>query len=376
MEIRIYEYINGEFVPRLNTYDAVNPRYKIHAYEPSEFSFDYSLDERGASEFQMKRFVLMENFIGVIKNIKRYKNTGGSMMTVSGVDIKGLLFGRTVIPHTFSGIIGTMGYDVAVGWTDACIKHFWRNNIGVNAETARRYNFITIGENKNIGKSGDKYQTRFTKLSDVTAEFAKGADLVITTTPQIESGKIILDVAEPVYRTAGQDIVSPVILSPENLTVLHMEHTQESTGYRNAFYATRSGSQFADEALTMLYMRDGETEPSGLDRVEEHINVSVNTPIAGDEYNEMRRQAVHDMQNYGEVNTLNATVNFTRLKLNRDYHVGDFVTVQNNDFGIEADIQITAVEVSENGNGRTETVTLGTDKKGYIRQILTEIKNI
>ena len=124
----------------------------------------------------------MENFTGVIRNIRRNTDANNNMMSVSGVDIKGLLSARPIIPHTFSGIQGTMGYDAVTGWTDACIRHFWRNNIGVNAEAKRRYDFIAIGENKNIGKPDDKYMARFDKLSDVTAELAKGADLVITTT--------------------------------------------------------------------------------------------------------------------------------------------------------------------------------------------------
>ena len=376
MEIRIYEYISGEFVPRLITYAGVNLKYKIHAFEPSGFSFDFPLKEFGAGEFIRDRFVLIDDFAGIIEDVKRNADANNHMMSVAGRDIKGLLSRRIIIPHTFSGIQGTAGFDVATGYTDACIKHFWRNNIGINAEAKRRFDFITIAENKNIGKYDDKYMARFQKLSDVTAELAKGANLVITSTPLIEAGKILLDVAEPVMRTAAQSDVSPVILSLDRQTVLQLEYIQDSGDYRNAFYATRSGAQFVDEALTMLYMRNNEPEPPGLLRREEHINVSVNTPVAGQEYIEMQRQAVHDMSNYEETDALNAKINFTQLKYKLDYDVGDFITVQDKDWGVEADIQISAVEISFSANARTETVVLGTGEKGYVRRLLTEIKNI
>jgi hypothetical protein len=295
-------------------------------------------------------------------------------MHISGSDIKGLLSQRIIIPRTFSGFTGTAGFDVATGYTDSVIKHFWKNNIGINAQSKRRLDFITIAENKNIGNPNDFFMARFNKLSDVTATLAHDADVVITATPKIEAGTILLDVAAPDDRTVNSD--RPLIISLDRKTALQMEHNQETGNYKNAFYATRSGAQFADEALTMLFMRDGENEPEGADRYEEHLNVSVSTPEAGQEYNEMRRQASHMMTNYEEVNTLQAQTNFTQLKHRRDYNAGDIVTVQDISWGLEADIQITAVEVAENAAGRVETVTLGTGEKGYVRKLMTEIKNI
>jgi NADPH-dependent glutamate synthase beta subunit-like oxidoreductase len=90
----------------------------------------------------------------------------------------------------------------------------------------------------------------------------------------------------------------------------------------------------------------------------------------------MKQQALHRMTDYEEVNTLQAQKKFTNLKHRRDYNAGDFVTVQNISWGLEAEIQITAVEVAENAAGRVETVTLGTGEKGYVRKLMTEIKNI
>jgi len=376
MEVRVYEYNSGEFITRLITYAAINLKFKIHAFEPSGFSFDFPLGEFGANEFIRDRFVLIDDFIGIIEDKKRNTDANNNMMSITGIDIKGLLQRRIIIPHTFSGIQGTAGFDVVTGYTDACIKQFWRSNIGINAEPNRRFEFITIGGNKNIGINNDKYMARFNRLSDVTAELAKGANLAITSMPMIEAGTILLDVAEPVMRTAAQSDVSPIILSLDRQTVLQIEYIQEADSYRNAFYATRSGAQFADEALTMLFLRGNEPEPSGLLRREVHLNVSVNTPVAGQEYIEMKRQAVHNFINYEETDALNAKINFTHLKYKRDYDVGDFITVQNKDWGVEADIKITAVEIAYNSTARTETVILGTGEKGYVKRLLTEIKNI
>ena len=314
-------------------------------------------------------------FIGVIEDIRRNTNNNNNTVSVSGTDIKGLLKRREIIPQTFSGIQGTAGFEVVAGYTDYCIKQYWRLNIGANAMPNRRFDFITISADKNIGNPSDFYKSRFDKLSDVTSELAHGANVVITVTPQIEQGTILLDVANPDMRTVSSD--RPLIISIDRQTALELEFLQETGNYHNVFYTTRSGAQFADEALTMLYLRDGESESVGINRFEEHINVSVNTPVAGQEYIEMRRQAVHTMTNYEEINTLNGKLNFTHLKFNEDYNAGDFVTVQNLDWGVETDIQITSVEIADDGNGgRTESVILGTGEKGYIKTLTTEIKNI
>jgi len=374
IEIRVFEYIDDEFIPRLVTYTAVNVRYKLHAYEPSDFSFDFPINEFGANEFKRNRFILIENFIGIIKNIKKNAGIEINMMNVSGVDIKGLLTQFIIVPPDFSGVQSLVGFDTVSGFTDECIKYYWRNNIGEHAKPERRLEFITIAENKGLGKPDEEYSARFNRLSDVTAELAKGANLVVAAYPQILLGHILLDVKEPEDRTASS--TKPLIFSLDLKTVLQMEHIQEISSYKNAFYSSQSGNQFGDEALTMFYTRDGETEPEGLERYEILLNVSVETPEPGNEYEEIRLQAVHAMQNYEAVDALNAKTNFTQLRYGLDYSVGDFVTVQNIEWGVEADIQITAVEISESANGRIETVTLGTGEKGYIRQLRTEINNI
>ena len=374
MEVRVFEYIGGEFIQRLVTENAPTVKYKIHAYDVSDFSIEFPLDEFGANEFKKFRFVLIEKFIGIILSVKRKSAANGNMMSISGKDMKIFLENTIVLPVEFSGIEGTAGFAVAQGWTDSCIKKFWRENFGELAEISRRRPFLTIPDDKHIGISDDKYMSRFQKLSDVTSELAKNAKLVITSTPLILEGKILLDVVESEDRTASS--YKPLIFSLENQTVLEMEYLEDINPYKNAFYATRSGAQFADEALTVLYTRDEEPDPTGIFRREQHLNVSVNTPTAGDEYNEMRRQANHDMQNYEEVISMTAKINFTKLKMDVDYNVGDFVTLQRTDWDVEADIQITAVEVSANESGRTEIATLGTGEKGYIRQIQTEINNI
>ena len=369
MEIRIFEYKNKEFIQRHIAYDAFNIRYKIHAFEPSDFSFDCHLSIVNNKEIKRGWFVLIESemnsgIIGVIENIKKNSDANNNIMSVSGRDIKGMLSRRVVVRSDFTAP-STLGASVVSGWTDSCIRRFWRENIGENAHPKRRIEEITIVDiDKNIGIPNDMYSARFGRLSTITATLAHNANLVINVTPKIDEGTILLEVVKPENRTVSSG--RPLILSLDRQTALQLEHIQELSNFRNTFYTSENDNP---ETNIHLYMRDGEAEPSGLDRHEEHIIAHIN------DVSELRRQALHRMTEYEEVNVINAQSNFTHLQYKRDYNVGDFVTVQNVEWGVEADIQITAVEISHNGGGRAETITLGTGNKGYIRKLLTHTNN-
>lgn len=368
MEIRVYSYENGKFETKHVTEKSPEVKYTDHAYAVSAFEFKYPLDEYGVKEFVINRIVLIEkSFIGLIYGISVTANADQRMLTVSGHDIKRLFTNRPILPINYSGVSGTAGYEATKGYTEDCIKHYWKYNVGELADTYRRVPFFVTAPSKSRGNPNDKYMARFGTVADVTSELARTEKLAVTTAFDLANSKVIFDVKVPA--------MLPMVLSLDRATALSVGYEADNAEYRNAFYATRSGAQFADEAYTALYYRDDKLV-SGHERVEQHLNVSVSTPETGREYEEMKRQAVHGMKDYEQTEQLTATVNFTKEVYRRDYNVGDFLTVQLPELNLTSVVQITAVEVSESGNsGRVVNAVLGDERKQIIQKIRAEIKN-
>ena len=146
--------------------------------------------------------------------------------------------------------------------------------------------------------------------------------------------------------------------------VATLGHEVDTKEYKNTFYTVQSGAEFADEALTMTYYRD-DMSVGDWERSETWIEVSAETPTAGQEYEELKYQAVKEMENYAlqESFTCEITPNSKYKEL---WNVGDFVTVRWREQGITMDTQVTAVTTSVSGSEKTLIAKFGNSKPKYV----------
>lgn len=378
MEVRVYTPPDGVsgFVQRLVTTKAINNRINEQVRKVGSFEFQFPVEEYGADEFQKYRIVLLDKyFAGIIEDVIYSIDSSGEIMTVKGKDLKYFLTRRIALPPAASGTSVLAGYDVVNGPTETCIKHYWDANIQSAAQLSRRVPGFIVAPDLGRGLADDKYKARHNILSDITEELAEAPRLIIKSTVDILSGTYIFDIAEPMNKTAGQIILPPVVFSIERQNVLNMEYQDITSSGSNLFYATRSGDQYADEALTLMYYREGEDEPEGIYRHEKHLNVSSDTPTAGQEYEEMRRQVLHEMESYIYTQSFTAAANHTRMRYRVDYNPGDIVTVYNRQWGVMLDAQITGVTTTATENGTVYSVTFGESKPNFIQRLSRDINN-
>lgn len=335
-------------------------------YSKGEWEFKMALGAPYARVVQKDMLICADNYYwGVVTKIEKSRDSKGGEIRVSGVDLKyWITSGRIVIPTDYTTTDGTAGYDTATGYTDAVVKHFWRNNITAPPQEPRKIIGVSTTAAANIGLADDKYMSRFESLAEVTETLCENAKIGYRADVNTKTGEITLDCFTGVDRTKGQTANRRAIFSVDRRNIASISYDVDRSKYANAFYTTRSGAEFADEALTLLYFRD-DAEVSDWARRETWNELSVPEPISGSEYEEMKKQAVKKMEDAKEEEAYTCAI-----QRNAGYRtiwgVGDTVTVDWPEEGITADMQITAVTVSQDSKGTDYTVKFGESKPKFV----------
>lgn len=364
MKIELYQKTATGFERIATTYKASDIDFCETLFETGEFNLRIPLEASYTELFQKDVILLIDgDFWGVVSYTKRTADEGGTMLEISGIDLKNhILKKRCVVPIDYTTIDGTAGYDVAAGSTEAVIKHFWENNITAPPTGARKMNLISIAPNQNRGIADDKYMARGNPLDELTSEVCEAANLGYTAS--IIENNVVLDVLAGVDRTAEQSANARAIFEISRKNIANLAHEINAEEYKNTFYTVRSGAEFVDEALTMTYYRD-DISVSDWERSETWIEVSAETPIAGQEYEELKYQATKVMDDFTiqESFTCEVTPNSRYKEL---WNVGDFVTVRWREQNITMDTQVTAVTTNVSGNEKTLIAKFGNSEPKYI----------
>ena len=378
-EIRIFEFDRPglPFIPFGITYDAASLRYTEKFYEPGTFEIVIPLGAHYAREFKKYRYVIIgRRFHGIILGVQYEAQADGDMLTVTGQSLLGLLTQRITVPPNVMGNTIMAGFDSIQADSETVIKHFITNNVTAPLSTPRSIPGFFIAENQQRGTQNDKYASRYDVLSDVIGMVGHDAKLGLVCRLDIEGGRIVFDVVQSKDRTHGQNQNPRVIFSINRGTVLGMTHSDNDAGMRNSFYTTMAGSEFEDEALTMMYYRpeDEADPPSGVYRREMHMEISADHPTPGMEYDELKRLALINMTNYEGLLSFVSDVNFAHIQYGRDYDLGDIVTVQNLDWGVTMDIELIGMTVEHTGRGGNYTAVFGSQKPNLIKAVKKAIQ--
>lgn len=364
MEIRIYEPVTAAspvFVRVGITRVAVSAALTQHLRAPGDFTLTIPFEARYAAEMTVGRLVLIDRwFAGIIDAITLEAADQGQMLTVSGCDLKGIVAQRITIPPQATGVQGAQGYDAAAGTTETIIKHYIdANMVTTPLQLARSVPGLVIAPDQGRGIAADKYITRHDPLDTVLQDLCQASGLGYDIKPDFEAAHYVFDVIQGVDRSGIQSDRPRIVFDVSRKTAQSQTYSRSTRDARNVFYATMSGSEFADEALTMAYVRDGEAEQAGLQRHEQHLDVSADTPTAGSEYDELRRYALIEAENYCPAESFECVIMDNRWRYGVDYALGDIVTVQNAAWGVTMHTQLVSMVTELSESGITHTATFG-----------------
>lgn len=377
VEIRVFEWPeNGGAMKQLAIlYNALDAKLQENFFSPGSFELKISTAERYADQLQKYRLVrIAGRFWGLIYAVQ-YEGGAGEFLTVRGRDLKGLTADRLTVPTELVGVRGTAGYDAIIGPTETVLKHFAQNNFFPAGDPYRHIPGLVIAADQRRGTQDDRYMTRFEPLSDVLSLIGEDAGMGYDVIPTADGKQFIFDIIMGLDRTAAQRKRPPVIFDLSRQTASSMTYENTDQSMKNIFYTTRSGAEFADEALTMTYTRDDAVIPAGIYRRETHLSLSADTPTAGQEYAELKRLALIEAGNYVTAEHFTAQILSTKYRYGKDFNLGDKVTVQNRDWGVSMDALVTAMEISIGSGGETYTATFGKEQLLITDRLKRMIRN-
>lgn len=344
-------------------------------WTPGYFTIEVPVEARHADRLTAGRLVLVDgSFWGIIDDLALATGAEGQTCTVQGRQLKGLTMDRITIPPAATEITGAQGYDPVAGPTETCMKHYVSANLAAPNLPARKVWGLEVAEDRGRGVPDDKYMSRHEVVADVLSALGEASGLGYDITPDLARHAFVFDVVEGVDHTANQSERIRVIFDIQRRTAQAQNYAFASTDARNLFYTTMAGSEFADETLTVSYVREGEEEPVGIRRREVHLSVSVDTPEAGNEYEELKRQALIEAEGYRVAESFACEILDGRYVYGRDYRLGDLVTCRNLAWGVEMHPRLTEMQTVWSGSGVQRTATFGTAPLNVFGRLRRQIR--
>lgn len=340
--------------------DGVNITWKQRLCGIGEFSFDIPSGSKLMPFLNIDDIVGIDNKrFGIIREALKRDTENGSIVTVSGVDLNGLIAQRVTLYPNETIAEGLQGYDaINNASTEAVVKYFIKNNITEPKNPKRQIPAFYIAENQNRGKQEDCYMSRFEPLDELVVKNLEPQRMGYSIKLDFKSNRFVFDVIQGLNRSAGQYDNPRVIFNISHKNLISIEYSSSKKNYRNIFYASLSKSKNEAETLTCMYTPNDEDETSGAERFETHLNVSANLP-ADKLYENMKRYALKDASKFEAVESLTA-VPAQKLIFEKDYFLGDIVTLEAktgflNSSAVSVDVQVTAVSERWLPSGEIET---------------------
>ena len=375
MDIRIFERpVEGTTLEesQVGTLQAQSLRFTENLYGVGSFSMTLSGQENFSNALKHDRLLSFkaENVYlwGIIRGVDDDNAGLGVTVVRTGEDLKGYLKQRICLyPKT-----GNLeGFDTVKGSTETVMKHYVKNNMVSPSNSSRKVPNLVIGEDLSRGIPNDKYMARFNRVDELLKEVGLAGALGYGINMDITNSNMIFDVIQGVDRVASQSDTPRIILDVNLKTAKNSRYISDMEGYRNVFYTTKSGAKTEAEATTLQYHRE-EIEPIGITRFETQISVNVDSSVT-DITTEMENLAQKEMTNFEKENQFKIELN-SNFIYNKDYRLGDFVTIQDRFMEVCEDVQLISVTHEWQGIGYRITGTFGKPRKTSLELVERQIK--
>jgi hypothetical protein len=292
---------------------------------------------------------------------------------IKALVLKSIVAQRTTVPPT------TTAYDNKQGNTETVIKHYIDKNIVSTIDPDRIIPQLVIAVNQNRGPTVS-WQSRYKNLAEEIINISSLSDIGWDVFLDIQQKNWVFDVAEGRDLSANQSILPSAIFSPQFETLQSLGYTESDLNYKNTAYVAGQG-----EGIERRIVQVG--NGIGLDRHEIFVDARdvaeqteddppVNRPVA-DIINDLTLRGQQQLNEMLQEKYLEGQV-LTKSKLvyEKDYDLGDIVTIQHKDWNITMDIRLTEVKEIYEQNGFRIEGTFGKSMPTLIDKIKREIGQV
>ncbi|OAB31746.1 hypothetical protein PMSD_18345 [Paenibacillus macquariensis subsp. defensor] len=328
-------------------------------YRAGEFEIHIALGKQSVDQLLKDRVIVINNQLhksGIITSRQIVESDNGiETLVIKGHTLGGVLDRRVTV---------TDSYDRVRGSAETVMKHYVSNHIvnGVYAE--RNIPFFAVATNQGRGKV-TPWQTRYEQLEKVIQEIAEVCDIGWQVALDFVTKKWVFDVVTGRILTAGQSLLPPVIFSHEFDNIQSQDYLDSDLQYKNVGYA---GGKGEDEDRLIQIVGSG----SGLNRRETFLDCS--SAMDAIELVDLGKQKLAEQK---QIVTYNGKILDTGSFIyERDWDLGDIVTLQNKKWGVTMDSRITEVtEIYEPAS--TLEIVLGAEIPTiteFIKQLQSNVK--
>lgn len=341
------------------------------------FTISVNVNDDSIKYLVINNYILLDaGIMGIIKRRSKI-NALSTSMTINGYMISHILSYRTFIKtQVFSGTV------------EDIIEQMMNNNFINPQDIKRKIDFIKF-EKCNLNGESKKVQNTGGTVEEAIESVLLVEDKGFSFEPEIakyneDTGNLtnvsnfILKILEPVDRSFNnKENNNPIVFSVDLNNLEELSFEEDGSDYKNLGVVAGAG-----EGEERIILEVGALDLSGIDRQEVYIDArdlsktkyenNVEVIIPDNEYQEMLNSRGNErLKDYelfldldGKIVTQGQTVN----NYGKDYFLGDYVTVIDNELGYMVNAQITEFK---------KTISNGTEKNdltfGYQRESLRKI---
>lgn len=290
---------------------------------------------------------------------------------IKGLALKSIVGQRITIPppHT--------AYDNKTGSYETVMKHYINNHLVNPSDAKRKIPQLYIAPDLQRG-GNVVYSSRFKSVADEISTLSLSSGLGWDVILDLVEKQWVFDVVEGRNLVATQSVNPPVIFSPQFESLKNLQYVQSDLNYKNVGIVAGQG-----EGIDRRVIEVGSF--SGLNRHEIFIDARDIEEVGEDEQPILEQQIIQALTDRGQ-QRLNEMVQEEYLEgqiltnspfiYQKDYDLGDVVTIQNKDWGVTLDSRITEIKEIYETTGFGIEATFGNNRPTLIQKIKQELSQI
>lgn len=332
---------------------------KYHSY--GEFQLVTNRKVQNADKLNINQLILLganRYKAGTIwyKEIKT-NDKGEEILVVKGYTLGAITRQRITMPPD------GLAYDIQEADGETVMKHYvLRNCLDI---PGMEFPNLTIATNQNRGEL-IKWQSRYKNLAEELEQISRLTNLGWQIYLDFDLKRWIFDIYNGRDFSAGQNINPPVIFSPEFDNVKSQEYVDSLIGYGNYVIVAGQG-EGAEREIVML----GD-DATGLDR---HV-IFVDARDVENAEDLSVRGGVKLGEHQKNISLQSEVLPHGPFQYQKDWDLGDIVTVQNKDWNITMDTRITEVEEIYEAGGFKLNVTFGNNTPTLTQKLKSTLQEL
>lgn len=296
-------------------------------YRAGEFEMHITLDKQNTDKLFKDNVVMIANQphkTGIILHREIVTTDNGiESVMVKGSTLGGILDRRITV---------TDDYDRVRGKAETVLKHYINQHIVNGIYPERKIPFFICAPDLLRGKE-TPWQSRFEPLHEVIEEIAKWCDIGWLVKLDVATQKWVFDVITGRDLTVDQNVLPPVVFSHEFDNIQSQQYVDSDLNYKNVGYAGGPGDEY--ERLIQMV-----GAASGLDRREVFLDCS-----SAEDVLELIDMGDQQLAEQKRIETLEGKIlNTHSFQYEKDWDLGDIVTVMNKKWGLMTNTRITEVK--------------------------------